>query len=158
MNQNAAPVEPDQVGRNSQIIVAGLMTGLLMFGVIAYSIARGKQPELGVISYLGAGMFAMNVVTGLAITRSVAAQSIQQIAAAPPADWRTALAPIYQRNQILSKALLEGAGFFNLIAYLIEAHWLSLAIVICIVTLMSVTFPSQTQFETWAEQVQREHS
>jgi hypothetical protein len=79
----------DQVGRISQIIVGALITGQVMFGAVAATLRLGKPGEIGLISYLGAGL-----------------------------------------------ASLMGV----------------------MVALMALTFPSQSQFEAWAEQVQRDHS
>lgn len=158
MNQTPLVVNPDQVGRTSQIIVASLMMGLITFGVIAYVVGSGKPPQLGLITSLGAGLFCVNVIVGFVLSRTTTSRTIQQLVAQEPDDWRTALAPVYQTNQILSKAPLEGAGFFNGVAYIVESHWLSLAIMVVITSLMSLTFPSQSQFEAWAEQVQRENT
>jgi hypothetical protein len=68
------------------------------------------------------------------------------------------LAPVYVSKTLLSDTPLEGAAFFNGIAYIIDGHWMTLAVVFAILAMMAITFPSQSQFESWAEQVQRDHS
>lgn len=148
----------DQVGRISQIIVGALITGQVMFGAVAATLRLGKPGEIGLISYLGAGFASLMVVLSLFLRQQMASRLIGQLAEPGPTDWRAALAGVYQTRTIVTNAVLEGAGIFNGVACIVEGHWLSLAIMGVMVALMALTFPSQSQFEAWAEQVQRDHS
>jgi len=62
------------------------------------------------------------------------------------------LISVYQTIFIVSAALLEGACFFNLICYMVEGQWASLAFVgFCLLVNLS-TFPSKDGVETWIQQ------
>jgi hypothetical protein len=149
---------PDQIGRSAQIIVGGLMAGLIVFGTIAYTIAQRKGNEPTILSWFAFGFFLVMILISVFLSRTTTQHSIRRIAAANPSDWRAALAPLYASRTILSNAPLEGAGFFNCTAFMIEGHWMSAVIVFAILSLMAITFPSQFKFESWAEQVQRANS
>jgi hypothetical protein len=57
---------------------------------------------------------------------------------------------------IIGVALLEGAGFFNLVAYMSERQWWTLAIVGVLMLLIAMMFPTLQQFESWSEDKKRE--
>ncbi len=158
MSESPVQNSPENVGQTSQILVAALMMGQVMFAVVALIISQNKQANLGVFACLGAGFATFMIVTSIVMRKLMTAAPIRQIAMENPSDWRQPLAGVYRSKTIVANAMLEGAGFFNLVAYILESHWMSLAIVGCLLSLMAITFPSQTQFESWAEQVQREHS
>lgn len=158
MTQTPAPVTPDQVGRTAQIIVGALMMGQIIFLGIALMQGQGKPAVLGPIALLGAVITAMMILVATILSRLSPVAAIRKLAEQRPENWRTALAPIYTTKTILANAPIEGAGFFNGVAYLIHAHWISLACAGIGLALMAITFPSQMKFESWAEQVQRENS
>lgn len=74
-----------------------------------------------------------------------------------PADLRQPLAGVYMSRTIIGGALLEGAAFINLVAYMINRHWSNIGMAGFLVIVMAVTFPSQSHFETWVDQVRRDH-
>lgn len=158
MNQQPTPALPDQIGLTTRIVVGALMAGLLSFSIVAFIVGENKGGQPGIISYIGVGFFVLMILVSLVMSKLSVSQSIKLIAAEQPEDWRTQLAPVFSSKVIMSNAPLEGSGFFNCIAYIIDGHWMSLAIVFAILAMMAMTFPSQSQFESWAEQVQREHS
>lgn len=155
-------IEPNLVGRATQIVAGALMVGIITFGgVVAFLTLQGEQGLAvvpGLLTYLAVGIFAVMIVVSIALPQVTVAQAIRKIAADKPGDWRKALVPVFLSKTVLSKAVLEGAAFCNLVVFLLERHWMTIAVVIVILMLMAVTFPSQTQFESWAEQVQRDHS
>jgi hypothetical protein len=158
LNQAPIQISPDQVGRSAQILVGALIMGLVFFGSIAVMVRQDKTVEMGVLAYLGAGMAALMILISLIMPGQITRDPIRRLAEQRPEDWKPALAGLYQTKTIVANALLEGSGFFNGVAYLIHGHWMSLAIMGVLVALMAITFPSQSQFETWAEQVRRDHS
>ena len=52
-------------------------------------------------------------------------------------------------------ALLDGAALFNLIAYIIDGQWFSLATAGFLLLLMGMMFPTVREFESWAEDIER---
>lgn len=158
MTDTPAPVTPDQVGRTSQIIVGALMMGQIIFLGIALMQGQGKPAVFGPVALLGAVITAMMILVATIVSRISPTAAIRKLAEEHPDNWRTALAPIYTMKTILANAPIEGAGLFNGVAYLLHAHWLSLACAGIGLALMAITLPSQAKFESWAEQVQREYS
>jgi hypothetical protein len=63
----------------------------------------------------------------------------------------SALAPNYQVEHIIKMAILEGAAFFNGVAYMLEKFWWSLAAMGFIVFLMLIQFPSRSKINAWIE-------
>ena len=52
---------------------------------------------------------------------------------------------------IVGLALLEGAAFFNIIAYMIAGHIWSLGIVAGLVVIMLLSFPTRGRVAFWIE-------
>ena len=52
---------------------------------------------------------------------------------------------------IIAAAILEGAAFFLLIAYLLEGQAICLAAACLFVTLIAAKFPTRTGVESWTE-------
>ncbi len=152
------PIDPDKVGRITQIIVGALIQGQIIFAAIVLFTRRDQNGQMGLLTYMGAGFAALLILAALVVPGQITASSIRRLESERPADWRTPLAALYQTKQIIEKAFLEGAGFFNGVAYLIEGQRLTLVVWGMLVALMALTFPSQSKFESWAEQVQRDHS
>ncbi|HZZ26497.1 MAG TPA: hypothetical protein VFE46_00715 [Pirellulales bacterium] len=55
----------------------------------------------------------------------------------------------YQTSLIVGLALLEGAAFLAVMAYLMEAHWLALAMVGMITMVMLIKFPTANKVRAW---------
>jgi hypothetical protein len=158
--EQATPINPDHVGRTTQIITIALLMGVCVFAAVAITINFGKEPaqrdSAPFVSYVAIA-FAVSAAFGsLLVRKLLTASQVHQSTAAIRENHRRALAPIYSMRNVVSKAVLEGAAFFNLIAYIVEGHVWTLGIVAALLVLMSVPFPSQTDFENWAEQVRRD--
>jgi hypothetical protein len=153
---NAPPLDPDRVGRVAQMMVLAFVTGLVTFGAIAVVIRLGQEPDDPMLAYIAAGATVVVMLMSSVLPQAVAAQQLRaqsrQIREAP----RQPLAGMYVTRTILRGAPLEGAAFFNLIAYIVSGQWWTLGIVAVLMAMLLVPFPSQTDFENWAEQVQRD--
>jgi hypothetical protein len=62
------------------------------------------------------------------------------------------LAAAFQTRLIVANALLEGAAFFCLIAYMVEVQPLCLGTPIVLVLVMVSQIPTQNRLETWVSQ------
>lgn len=155
--QPRTPVPPEQVGRTSMIIVAALMSGLVFFTIIALVIGSEPKPEPPMmVSYLALGLTGMNTALRFILPGMQANSASQGTAGQPASERRQRLAPIYMSKIMIGTALLEGAGFFNGIAYILTSSTLNLGAIAVLLTIMAITFPSQTQFDNWADQIQRD--
>lgn len=154
--QSQSPVKPEQAGRNAMIIVGALMFGLVNFAGIALLI--GDEPVKNappILTYLGVAGAALMIAMRFVIPALATAAATRRTEGQTPEAFRQQLAGAYQAKTIIGAALLEGAGFFNGVAYIVTASPLNMGAVALLLTVMAVTFPTQTQFDNWADQIQR---
>src|SRR5690242_19409074 len=124
MSQDMTPLPPENVGRTTRIVVGALMAGLMSFGVVAFLVSQKSDGEPSVVSYVALLFFVITIFVSIVISQTSSSLAIKRIAAGRPQEWRAELAPVYASKTILSNAPLEGAGFFNCIAYIIDGHWM----------------------------------
>ncbi len=162
-----------------QIILFGLLSGSLMFAAIVVFLVKGSEavPEAAAggahpitTAALIAGLVALvaqNIATTLIRERSqsqAATLPKDDEAFVPPtanqgggaANQLSALVSGYQVALIGSAAVLEGATFFNLIAYLLEQVPWSLAMAGLLWVAMAVKFPSAGRVAGWIERTRRD--
>jgi hypothetical protein len=151
--------------RTMQIICGMLAASVVAFMVVVLVINgppdAGAEP--GVVTYLSAGFFLLILVTSFVIPRSILQSQIVQIARGTwkppeqlPANYEVSsespkLLMAYQTHMIVRLAMLEGAGFFGLVAYLLEGHWLALGVAICALALLLSQFPTRGRLENWSD-------
>lgn len=154
-----APVPPEIVGRQLMIIQLALMFGLISFAVVAL-VVRPPQMQAeapGILAYLAAGMFVLSLVLRSVLPGVASVKLVEQAMEKQPEDVRAAVVPAFMSKTIIGAAILEGAGFFNLVAYIVDEHWLSLVAAGLVLVVLAITIPSQAQFEEWADRVRRDH-
>ncbi len=158
------------VTRTLQIIVAALASGLGMFFAVVVLIAAAGQKGAGagslLLTYLGIGAAFVAMCVALVLPGVIAAKQRQAIAngnvavtsqlrhALPPsAEFRDlgSLVVAYHTRVIIYGSLLEGAGFFNLVAYMIERQTLCLVIAAVLLLMILSQFPTTSRLENWIE-------
>lgn len=130
-----------------KIIASSLIGGVLAFAGVAIVLRLGKPPAAaGLISAIAAGFAVASVLIRQVLLGLLAARAggSRGLGAAGP------LAP-YQTRMIIGLALLEGAAFFNLIAYLLEGRWWSLAVTAALVAFMLASYPTRGRIRQWVE-------
>ena len=55
MNQDYSPIQPESVGRISQIIAGALIAGVVMFAGVAFFIAKGDGSPFPMMSFIAVG-------------------------------------------------------------------------------------------------------
>ena len=156
MNQANSPIQPESVGRISQIIAGALIAGVLMFAGVAFVIAKGDGPQFPMISLMAVGFAGVATVMRFIVPTIIVNGGKAQLKLAPDNEKRTQLAGLYQTKMIVGMAVLEGAAFFNLVAYIQEKQFWSYGVVAFLLGVMAISFPSQGQFESWAEEMKRD--
>ncbi len=154
-----------------RIILFALVMGALVFlGVVVFlRNAPNAQPPQNatapLLTYLGIGFGLVMFVMHLFFPRVVVANTRRAIARGTwnPSGPRNPLTPeqirqlgdvglllaLYQSQMIIGLALLEGATFFNLIAYLLEGDPSSLAVAGLLLVAMLWQFPTRTGLENF---------
>jgi len=146
-------MDPEKWIRSAQIIWGALLMGVVMFIGVTLMVARstdsGPIPLIAVVFACGA--IAVRFVVPPMIVRAAVNKF-------PVVDDTTneRLFPIYQTRLIVGMALLEGACFFNLIAYIVGGQWWTWIAVGTLLVLMALMFPSLPQFYSWAEDQKRD--
>jgi hypothetical protein len=146
--------------RPMQIIVTAMGSGAIMFLVVAIVVAKpaAAQP---LIAYMAVAFAVAAFAAWLVVPGVIANKACQAIAAghtpsaavqanvSHDADVVTQLAGVFQTRLIIASALLEGAAFFNLVAYLLEGQYLSLGIASVLILLILSQFPTRGRLSVW---------
>jgi hypothetical protein len=149
--------DPRKLVLTMQIICGALMMGLVTFGGIAITLGFNKQGPANqgelIVPLMGAGFAAIIIVVSLIVPPQVAKAGIRQITTIRPIDdiSKLDLYMAYQTKMIVGCALLEGAGFFNLIGFIIGGQIWTLGIVGLLIAMMAVRFPTYERVDAWAE-------
>jgi hypothetical protein len=137
-----------------QIIAAGLILGVLLFAGITLALGAWHEPEQeGLVKYVGLGLIAVELLPFLMVPSFVTAENLSQTYAARTSKPSRVdlLLMVCQTRMIIRFALVEGAAFLNLIAFMTEhAKW-SLGVAGGLVLVMLAMFPTRTKVAHWIE-------
>lgn len=147
---------------NMRIISAALISGVIVFLVVVLFIVEGdRQPGTPLLTYLGLAFGALGLVFAFIVPGFMGGSIKQALADGKrvdlPAQFKASqdvgivgnLLFLFQTRLIIGYAILEGAAFFNLVAYMIERQDVSLAIVGLLLGAMLVKFPTRGKVEAW---------
>lgn len=156
------PVKNEDRGTNPrpqvitmQIIAGALIVGVVTFAAITLFLGAWNEPEMeGPLKYLGVVVAVATLVPFVLVPSLITLERVQKTLSGQgqrPEDQTGVLLGVYQTRMIVRLALLEGAAFLNLIAFLGEhAQW-SLGVVAALVTAMLAIFPTRGGVESWVE-------
>ncbi len=156
MIQASQPVSPESVGRTAMIIAGALIQGVLIFAVVAYFIGKGEPVQPPMISFIGAGTAVMMVVMRFILPTIIVNGAKVKLKEAGDSDLMSQLASLYVTKTVVGMAVLEAGAFLNLVAYIVEKQFWSYGPVAFLLLVMAISFPSQGQFESWAEEMKRD--
>jgi hypothetical protein len=146
-----------------RIIIFALVNGLVIFLGIAVFIRLNNPPQpanpnLPVVTFMALGFAVMDLLIHAILPNLTTAAGRRRILqgngptdASRLADDRGQLCALYQTRMIIGAALLEGAAFFLLIAYLLEGQVICLATAVFFVALIASKFPTRAGVENWIE-------
>ena len=141
--------------RTSQIIAGALMLGVTTFGIVA-AVIGGKSPAAApIVAYLAVAFAAQVIALRFFIPSLVVKWQLKTLQNDGDSLVTERLAGLFQTRMIIGMALLDGAALFNLIAYMIDGQWFSLATAGFLLLLMGMMFPTVREFESWAEDIER---
>ena len=146
-----------------QIIVGALAAGVVSFFVVVLVIKQPQAPLAGdrLLTYLSVAAGLVAVVVALilpgvivrnnrqAVLDGKATASTPERAPPLPEELREvgSLAAGYQTALIVRSALLEGAAFFALVAFMLEQQTLSLVVAGALLIFMLSGFPTRSKLE-----------
>ena len=149
--------------RTMRLVLAALCVGVVsMAAVVIWQRQAAPQPPPGVpvLSFVALGFAAFMAVFSVAIPVFLQAgwrRRFRQQQGPPPAGPTPARSPedtwwgLYQSRVILQAAPLEGAAFFQLIAYRLEGLPVSLAVAGGLLICLLMLFPTRAGVERWVD-------
>ena len=150
--------------RTMQIIAAALMIGVLSFLLVVLLMTKGdvlglNNPSL--ITLIAAGFGFLMIVIHFVVPGVISNQQIGNSVAGgqkgvDEESKKQQVLAIFQIQLIVGLALLEGAAFFNLIALMIGKSGFSLGVVVLLVCLMLMKFPTRDKVSFWVQDKLRE--
>lgn len=118
-------------------------------GVVMFVLVAIVLTEFGSFEGADFGGILIAVAGGFAIAISIAVMAgSKKIPIAENAD-EPELLKVFMARNLLTKAPLEGAALFNVIAFILEQSVWSLAITGFLVAVMIATFPTQTKLDNF---------
>jgi len=146
----------------TQIIVLTLFGGVLIFGaVVLFMPADDRDGKLEILSLISIGMAVMSVFMSFLVPKLIVKTNRNKIA---NGDWSGdatsgtvhgtdggKLSAVFQMTTIVGSALLEGAAFFALVAYMQEGHFAALVVVAVLMLGILFHFPTRSRIEGWVE-------
>jgi len=161
---------PHRFLRIMQIIASALLLGVVIFLAIALVIVSNQANGPGIAPAGNLPMISVAAVILLAVQAPLAfivpslqtRTALRQIASGtwqlPPGANATAfstdavkLLAVRQTTMVVSLALLESAAFLGGIAYLLEAQPFALGVVLVVILLMVMNFPTEGRVRGWLE-------
>jgi hypothetical protein len=151
--------------RTLRIVVGAMLMGVLVFLGVVLAIRRGAGPAEPFIAYLAAAFalvcaFASTVVPNFMANQAIRLQNLEpalegtgRIDVGFDNQILSQLLAIYQTRLIVACALLEGAAFFNLVAYMIEGWTPNLVVTGVLLVMMAMRFPTTGGVEEWVSRV-----
>lgn len=127
-----------------------------MFGATAFVISKADSAKPPLISYLAVGFAGLMSVMRFVVPNLVVNSTKSKYSAEDEQMKKGLLAQLYMTKTVIGMAFLEGAAFFNLTAYMLDGQVWSYAVVAFLLGLMAISFPSQGDFESWSEDIQRQ--
>jgi hypothetical protein len=151
-----APQNPRAAVLVMQIINGALVMGVVVFLAFVILTTQNQQPQPPRGTYYALGFLTIGIIISLAIrmpiNRHLLKQASQEKVFDPYSDKVFfALAPIYQTERIIKLAIIEGGAFYNIVTYMQEGVWWSLAAAGLALALMLVGFPTRATINAWIE-------
>lgn len=166
-----AAIEPDKVLFTMRIIACALIAGVVTFGGVASFIVFGQSPAAqpgnpaqgpNMVMYLAMAFAAGAVVMSFVVPNLISAAGVKGVAkmaqdgtSTGPKELFGRLLAVAQTKMIIALALVEGAAFFNLIAFILTKSMVPPAVVGGLLFVMAIHFPTKFKLATWLEDQQR---
>jgi hypothetical protein len=145
-----------------KIITFALAQGAIVFGAVALFLNSGEtsgKPDI--LTWIGLGMAVLMLVNHFVIPPIIARAWLSRLTSADLQDKSdeerfSMIAPAFQTQHIIACAMLEGAAFFNLVAYIIDGCLYSLIAAGVPIGMILMKMPTMTRVEFWVQDRGRE--
>jgi hypothetical protein len=155
--------------RTLQIIVGALLFGAATFlGVAVYFVSQkppAAAPAEPIFTYIAIGMIFIEGITWVILPKIMASSARQALIEGRTLAWAqdrsvtnaaelgdvATITASYMTLTIVGVALLEGATFLAIFAYLQEHRPIALYAAVALLLLIATQFPTMSRVETWVE-------
>lgn len=158
--------QQEHIGRVTtalQIITSALAFGVLVFAIVVISMQpeQAAADDGGSNGLIAAGMAVVALVASVIVPGIMRANMRRTIADGKPLGLNVAapaakelgdvgaLATVFQATRIVGAAILEGAAFYNLIAFMFGRQTINLAFAAGLLIAILFKFPTRGAVESW---------
>jgi hypothetical protein len=166
MDEKRIPRDFENHLRGMRIIVVALVMGVVAFSLIALLSSGGAKPDRQpIVSFMGLFFAAVMFVAREVVSKFIVASARKKIASGGWQSPQQAARQVSEEATLEEKFLftyrirlivravpLEGAAFFNLIAFMMDHEWWSFAIAAVFAAINLSTFPSRDGLLSWIDQ------
>jgi MFS family permease len=159
----AQPPQTDDLAthvRTMQTVLGAIVLGAVVFLAIAVVVrSRSEQPAPNslVFSYAALGIALGNAIAYYFVIDAITAAQRRRIAQGVP-DPQRAWYAAYGTQLFAGAAMLEGAAFLLIIAYLVEGswseNWMPILAAVGIIAFLVTLFPTRSGVEKWVREQQ----
>ncbi len=168
-----AAMQPEKVLRTIRVIAGALVAGVVLFAVVACVIvfrpapvappvkaehAAGQTLLVSLSALFACGAVVLSFVipnTFAKVTMQMVSKMTQEGTASGPKELFGRLLSAARMRMIVAMALVEGAAFFGLIAFIVTKSVVPLAIVGGLLFVLTIHFPTKFKLARWLEGQQR---
>jgi hypothetical protein len=151
-----------------QIIQGAIVAGAIIYAIVAYALREGGvmqgRAQEPIVSYACSVLAVMSLIQFPFVTRKIAKESRRKLLAEAPSGNSAEMKNIsdtamllasYQTQMIVGAAILEGATFALIIAFLVDGTNWTIIGALVLSGVNAVQFPTRTRVERWLSE-QRE--
>jgi hypothetical protein len=135
-----------------RIVLGALLSGLAIFAGMVIALRYTGHPAAPaqlVMTYVCIVFTVILALASAVVPALVAANGRRQLRDAPEPIAESEWYGMYQTQLIISASMLEGPGFFALIAFLTEGSLASLGLALFLFIIIALKMPSVPRVERW---------
>jgi hypothetical protein len=150
----------EEATRAAQVVTGGLISGLLLFAVVASMVAPiSPSPAPSVTAAMFGVLLGMSVASAVgygAVRRSLLSElRARRSELRQDGDPARLVVEAYRRFVVIGGGLIEGPGFLALMTYLVTGKVVALGAAGLAVLLLAMHFPSSAKVRRLAEDASR---
>jgi hypothetical protein len=140
---------------SGRLIVCGCVLGLLVFIFIASIAGENARSLEPILAFLAVAFAAQVTALRLFLPDLFVKSQVKALKDGGVRSIAGKLPGLFQTRLIIAMALLEGAALFNLIAYVLNGQWFSMATAAFMLVLIGMMFPTSHGYKKWVEDIER---